>query len=241
MQTSDSALDDFSDEPGAPTRARPAPPAGSLPAIPAHRPSDIPRPRPTPPRRPAQGSASKRYRGVWWFVLGSLFGGLVCVPVVYVMTASQPRIYVLPPDAAPVRSEPIKLPGPPVDERREPPPLETKTVPAATETPRPRPTENARRQAPPAAVQAPPPQTAPRRAFVGSLHVDSTPRGARVFIDRKLVGVTPLLMTDVSAGSHVIRLETDGHSAWSSAIRVVAERQTDVSPTLAPSRQIAAP
>ena len=75
----------------------------------------------------------------------------------------------------------------------------------------------------------------------GSLHVDSTPRGARVFIDRKLVGVTPLLMTDVSAGSHVIRLETDGHSAWSSAIRVVAERQTDVSPTLAPSRQIAAP
>jgi hypothetical protein len=62
-----------------------------------------------------------------------------------------------------------------------------------------------------------------------------------VFVDRKPVGVTPLLMTGVGVGSHVVRLEADGHSAWSSATRVVADRQTIVSATLIPSRDGAVP
>lgn len=69
--------------------------------------------------------------------------------------------------------------------------------------------------------------------FVGSLRIDSLPQGARVFIDRKEVGMTPLLMANLVAGSHAVRLEAEGHTPWSSAIRVIADRQTDVRTILA--------
>jgi hypothetical protein len=55
-----------------------------------------------------------------------------------------------------------------------------------------------------------------------------------VFIDRKAAGVTPLVARDLSAGSHAVRVEADGHVPWSSAIRVAADRQTRVHTTLAP-------
>ena len=64
--------------------------------------------------------------------------------------------------------------------------------------------------------------------FVGSLQIDSVPQGARVFIDRQEVGMTPLVMANLVAGSHAVRLEAEGHTPWSSAIRVIADRQTDV-------------
>jgi PEGA domain len=70
---------------------------------------------------------------------------------------------------------------------------------------------------------------------VGSLQIDSTPRGARVFVDRQSVGVTPLVLPGLVVGSHVVRLEADGHKPWSSAIRITADRQTDLRTTLAPS------
>lgn len=70
---------------------------------------------------------------------------------------------------------------------------------------------------------------------MGALQIDSTPRGARVFINRQEVGVTPLVLTGLVVGSHVVRLEADGHATWSSAIRVIADRQTDVRTKLAPS------
>jgi hypothetical protein len=69
--------------------------------------------------------------------------------------------------------------------------------------------------------------------FVGSLRIDSLPQGARVFIDRKEVGMTPLIMANLVAGSHAVRLEAEGHTPWSSAIRVIADQQTDVRTILA--------
>jgi hypothetical protein len=73
-----------------------------------------------------------------------------------------------------------------------------------------------------------------KESFIGSLRIDSTPQGARVFIDRQMVGVTPLVARDLSAGSHAVRVEAEGHAPWSSAIRVIADRQTRVHTTLAP-------
>jgi cytoskeleton protein RodZ len=84
-------------------------------------------------------------------------------------------------------------------------------------------------------VAQPPPAPAATVGFVGSLQIDSIPPGARVFVNRKPVGVTPLFLTDVAAGSHAIRIEADRYAPWSSAIRVVADRQTDVRTTLSPS------
>jgi hypothetical protein len=68
---------------------------------------------------------------------------------------------------------------------------------------------------------------APAR-FQGTLVIESTPAGARVLLDRRAVGTTPLQLSDVLAGSHVVRLEADGYAPWSSVVRVVANEETRV-------------
>jgi hypothetical protein len=64
------------------------------------------------------------------------------------------------------------------------------------------------------------------------LNVDSRPDGARVFLDGKQVGTTPLAITSVSAGEHAIRLERDGYRRWSSSVRIVASEQNRVTASL---------
>ena len=68
--------------------------------------------------------------------------------------------------------------------------------------------------------------------FVGTLYVDSRPSGARVFVDGKLVGTTPLAMPSVAAGEHAVRLESDGYRRWTSSVRVVASEQNKVTASL---------
>jgi hypothetical protein len=68
--------------------------------------------------------------------------------------------------------------------------------------------------------------------FEGPLAIVSRPAGARVFLDGHPVGTSPLAMSKVSAGSHVVRLERDGYLPWSSAIQVVAGEQNRVTASL---------
>jgi hypothetical protein len=68
--------------------------------------------------------------------------------------------------------------------------------------------------------------------FTGALAVDSRPAGARVFVDNKVVGTTPMALPAVSAGSHVIRLEHEGYRRWSSSVRVIASEQNRVTASL---------
>jgi hypothetical protein len=68
--------------------------------------------------------------------------------------------------------------------------------------------------------------------FAGGLAVDSRPAGAKVFMDGKLVGTTPMTLPSVPAGSHAIRLERDGYQRWSSSVRVVASEQNRVTASL---------
>ncbi len=42
--------------------------------------------------------------------------------------------------------------------------------------------------------------------YTGSLYVDSRPRGARVLVNGKFMGNTPLRIPDVSIGSQIVRL-----------------------------------
>ena len=74
--------------------------------------------------------------------------------------------------------------------------------------------------------------TAPADRLAGGLAVDSRPAGARVFMDGKLVGTTPMSLPSVPAGSHAIRLEHDGYRRWSSSVRVVANGQNRVTASL---------
>jgi hypothetical protein len=68
----------------------------------------------------------------------------------------------------------------------------------------------------------------------GSLMVDSRPSGARVLVDGKLVGTTPMLLDAVEVGEHAIRLELEEHSAWTTSIRVAPGTRGRVSGSLEP-------
>jgi hypothetical protein len=86
----------------------------------------------------------------------------------------------------------------------------------------------------PAAARAPAPlRQATPDLFTGTaLSVDSRPGGARVFIDGRLVGMTPISVAQVGAGAHAIRLERDGYRRWSSSIRMVAGEPNRVTASL---------
>jgi PEGA domain len=68
--------------------------------------------------------------------------------------------------------------------------------------------------------------------FIGRLSVDSRPVGARVFLDNKQIGVTPLALPSIPAGEHAIRLERDGYRHWTSTVRVIAGEQNRVTASL---------
>ena len=62
----------------------------------------------------------------------------------------------------------------------------------------------------------------PPAATTGEIYVDSRPRGARVFIDGKEVGVTPVQLTAQPPGRRVVRLELADHQPWTETRTVVA-------------------
>jgi hypothetical protein len=83
-----------------------------------------------------------------------------------------------------------------------------------------------------ARIPAPPRPATPDTITETALSVDSRPGGARVFIDGKLVGTTPISVPQVGAGAHAIRLERDGYRRWSSSIRMVAGERNRVTASL---------
>jgi hypothetical protein len=64
--------------------------------------------------------------------------------------------------------------------------------------------------------------------FVGSLVIESQPSGAAVFVDRGRVGISPVRLSKVRAGSHTVRIDLDGYERWSRAVAVVTNQSTRV-------------
>jgi hypothetical protein len=62
--------------------------------------------------------------------------------------------------------------------------------------------------------------------------VDSRPTGAKVYLDGKLMGDTPLSLQTVAVGEHAVRLEREGYRRWLSSVRVVASEQNRVTASL---------
>jgi hypothetical protein len=104
----------------------------------------------------------------------------------------------------------------------------TARAPAATST--------FRLRAEPKQAAAAPPARAPARG-VGSLVVDSRPRGARVLLDGQLAGTTPLTIAELKAGPRRVRLELPGYRSWESTVSIAAGRETRVAGSLEPQRQ----
>ena len=66
----------------------------------------------------------------------------------------------------------------------------------------------------------------------GQLTVGSTPAGANVYLDTTFRGVTPMVLSDIPAGSHVIVLRQSGYQDWTSSVAVTGGSYTAVSGTL---------
>jgi len=114
--------------------------------------------------------------------------------------------------------DPKPVPAPPAPRRSE-----ARTAKPAVPAPAPR-----RRESEPAVAPAPPQTDVTRSEPVftpsgpGSLQVVSRPSGAQVFLDGRSVGRTPLLIPEVTAGSHEVRLDLPGFNRWVTTVDVKA-------------------
>jgi hypothetical protein len=77
------------------------------------------------------------------------------------------------------------------------------------------------------------------RPFRGALIVNSLPSGARVLLNGRTVGTTPLVLRDQPAGSRAIQIALDGYEPWSAAVQVVAYTETRLRAMLKPRRELA--
>ncbi|HXH06774.1 MAG TPA: PEGA domain-containing protein, partial [Vicinamibacterales bacterium] len=78
------------------------------------------------------------------------------------------------------------------------------------------------------------PRPRPAGVTTGSLYIDSRPRGARVLVDDRFVGATPVQVAALPEGPHRVRLELDGHRIWTTTANVVAGQVVRVSGSLEP-------
>ena len=69
---------------------------------------------------------------------------------------------------------------------------------------------------------------------MGSLHVASRPSGAQVFIDGSLIGTTPLLLSNVAAGSKSVKIELSGYQSWTTAVQIKPSARLRVAASLEP-------
>lgn len=90
--------------------------------------------------------------------------------------------------------------------------------------------------APRTAARPPAPPPARPASYTGSIYVDSRPRGARVLVNGKLMGTTPLRIPDVAIGSQIVRLELENHRIWTTTTRVSAGQESRVTGSLEPIR-----
>jgi serine/threonine-protein kinase len=80
------------------------------------------------------------------------------------------------------------------------------------------------------------PSASGRAAETGSISVDSRPRGARVLLDGREVGVTPLRLRSISSGSHAVRIELAGYKPVATTVTVKGGAESTVAVTLEEGR-----
>jgi hypothetical protein len=83
------------------------------------------------------------------------------------------------------------------------------------------------------AAPAPAPAARPPAAVEGRLLVRSSPAGARVAIDGRNAGVTPLTATNLSAGVHVVRVSREGYVTAERRVRIGTTPAQPIDVTLA--------
>jgi serine/threonine-protein kinase len=84
----------------------------------------------------------------------------------------------------------------------------------------------------PAAQAKPQAEARSGKTGTGEIYVDSRPRGARVLVDGKEYGVTPLRVPSQTAGTHVVVLELADHTPWTNTAKVTAGETARVTGSL---------
>lgn len=87
----------------------------------------------------------------------------------------------------------------------------------------------------PTPVRSPLPSASPvgARNATGGLRVSSTPTDAQVRVDGKLRGATPLTLTDLSAGTHTVEIESTAGTVRRSA-SILAGETTEITESIFP-------
>jgi hypothetical protein len=77
------------------------------------------------------------------------------------------------------------------------------------------------------------------RAEPARLRVDSVPSGSRVTLDGAAIGTTPLLSGPLVSGPHSLRVERDGHFAWTGEVNLLPANDLEIklSPEQLPQRR----
>jgi serine/threonine protein kinase len=83
----------------------------------------------------------------------------------------------------------------------------------------------------PTPAPQPPPRPKPESLF-GSLLVETRPAGARVVLDGKALGVTPLTVPDLRTGSHPLRLERSGYKTLITSVVIKSGERARIAVTL---------
>ena len=76
------------------------------------------------------------------------------------------------------------------------------------------------------------PETRTASLGVGSIFVDTRPRGAEVWLDQHLVGESPMLIQSVSAGAHEVEFRYAGYRDWVTTVEVGSSVQARVTASL---------
>jgi hypothetical protein len=105
-------------------------------------------------------------------------------------------------------------------------PIEERVVPAVT------PVVTAATEEKTFATTAQPPPRPAVSGDHGALALSSSPEGSEVVLNGKVVGETPVVLSDLPVGSHALVMRREGYSPWSASVQIIANQRTTVTATL---------
>jgi hypothetical protein len=213
----------------APAQPQPQPAAQSEPPRPA-RVVVTPTPKVIEYDRPMVHRAARGESGFPWLATGAVLlaglviGGAVGYQAGWSRGASTTPVMIAP--AASVVTSTI------VDTTPPPPPASAIATPAPEPTPEPAPARAAKTQASASGRRGGGPPAAGTNKSTGSIDLDSKPRGARVSVDGRPYGTTPMRVPALSPGNHQVRFELPGHRSVTSTVKITAGEAAKLSVSL---------
>jgi hypothetical protein len=78
------------------------------------------------------------------------------------------------------------------------------------------------------------PRALPSEATMGSLDISSTPSGSEIYVDGLYKGISPMILSDVTAGSHMLELQYPGYTSLKKSVEIKAGATSYVDASLSP-------